>query len=199
MPGKIILVRHGSTKLNKDSAGDSNERIRGWADVPLDDKGEQQAHAVAKKICNNYHVDCINSSPLSRAYNTARTIAKELDISKIYKTIDLTPWHLGDMTGQKVSDIVSVMKNYVDNESKSVPGGEPFAIFRRRFLSFLHGQIKEAVLDNLIIVLVTHTRDCQLARAWIAAGCPNDLSIDNKVMDDYSGEVSPGGLFVIQL
>ena len=197
--GKILLVRHGSTKLNKDSAGDSNERIRGWADVPLDDKGEAQAKAAADLIASKFKPNCIYSSPLVRAYITARDIAKATGVKEIYKTLDLTPWHLGDMTGQKVADIIPEMKAHIINESKSVPGGEPFSIFRRRFLGFLKDQISEARKDDLQIVLVCHTRNCQLARAWIANDCPDDLSIDKKVMDDYSGEISPGGIFVLEL
>ena len=196
---KIILVRHGETKLNAKSHGDSNERIRGWADIPLDRNGIRQADDVAKYIAANFDIKEIYSSPLIRAVVTAQTIAKDTNVSHIYKTIDLTPWNLGDMTGQKVSDIISIMKNYVIHEEKSVPNGEPFSIFRRRFLSFLKDKINEAKADNCNIVLVAHTRNCQLARAWIAAGEKEDLSIDHKTMDNYDHETLPGGVFILDI
>ena len=50
---KIILIRHGSTKLNSESGNTSPDKIRGWQDVPLDDRGVQESHEAAKELDGN--------------------------------------------------------------------------------------------------------------------------------------------------
>jgi broad specificity phosphatase PhoE len=192
----IILVRHGSTALNAKSHGDSSERIRGWADIPLDSEGKKEAERIAKNISSNYQPQEIHSSPLIRALETANSIADACHLS-VEKTTDLLPWNLGDFTGQRVSLILKEMKYYVSHPERQVPGGEPFDVFKKRFLIFLKAEIHEAFAKKWRIVLVSHTRDCQVAKAWIAAGCPDDFSIDDKTMDDYSNETVPGGFLII--
>ena len=65
--GKLILIRHGHTPLNGHG---SEERLRSWLDVPLDEQGLQEAAETAEKIAN-YRVTAIFSSDLRRARQTA--------------------------------------------------------------------------------------------------------------------------------
>lgn len=197
MNGRILLVRHGETKLNAKSSGDSTERIRGWADVPLDEAGTKAAQELGKSL-SKMKIDKIYSSPLIRAYQTALDIGKYQHLVPV-KTMALMPWHLGDWTGVKVSDIIDKMKKLVAEGNKAAPGGEPFNIFRDRFLSYLSLRMKEAQQDKSTICLVAHTRNCQCAKAWLAAGEPEDCHIDLKTMDDYSNEVAPGSYMEIQV
>ncbi len=67
-PTKLVLVRHGQTGWNVRGL------LQGDADVPLDDTGRAQARALARAIADR-RVDAVYSSPLSRALETARTIA----------------------------------------------------------------------------------------------------------------------------
>ena len=66
---KIILVRHGETDWNLEG------RLIGQKDVPLNDKGREQAELLRIKLAN-IEFDCCYSSPLSRAKETARIICK---------------------------------------------------------------------------------------------------------------------------
>ena len=71
----VILVRHGQTEWNR------VERFRGWADVPLNETGIQQADKTAERISYQWQPVAIFSSPLSRAIKTAEAIGKATGLS----------------------------------------------------------------------------------------------------------------------
>ena len=66
---EVVLVRHGETDWNSDG------RLMGQKDVPLNDKGREQAEVLRNKLAN-MSFDCCYSSPLSRAKETAEIICK---------------------------------------------------------------------------------------------------------------------------
>lgn len=63
----IYFVRHGQTYLNR------YNRMQGWSDAPLTDKGIEDAKRAGKELAK-IHFDYIFSSDLSRAVNTARLL-----------------------------------------------------------------------------------------------------------------------------
>lgn len=66
---KLILVRHGETVAN------SKRIFQGQFDSPLTELGKEQAKKVASRL-KDEKFDYIYSSPLSRALDTAKEIAK---------------------------------------------------------------------------------------------------------------------------
>lgn len=65
---RIILVRHGETKWNAQGAA------QGWTDIPLNDEGKDQARVLSDKL-SEIPIQCVYSSSLSRATETAQIIA----------------------------------------------------------------------------------------------------------------------------
>lgn len=65
----LLLVRHGETDWNL------SQRFQGQSDVPLNEKGHQQAAAIARRLANE-EIHAIYASDLSRAWDTAEAIAK---------------------------------------------------------------------------------------------------------------------------
>ena len=65
----VIFVRHGETEMNKDG-----DKIRGWRDIALDEKGQEQAEKTARKLSKE-NADYILSSDLIRTHQTAQKIA----------------------------------------------------------------------------------------------------------------------------
>ena len=63
----IYIVRHGETDWNIGS------RMQGHTDIPLNAKGREQARKIASHL-KEIHLDIMYTSPLSRAYETARII-----------------------------------------------------------------------------------------------------------------------------
>lgn len=71
---KIYLVRHGESQWNV------LKRIQGQQDIPLTDKGNQQAHQIGNRLLDK-NIDFIYSSDLERAYDTATIIGEKLQIN----------------------------------------------------------------------------------------------------------------------
>lgn len=71
---KLLLVRHGRSAWNTEG------RIQGQADIPLDEIGWQQAQRVAERL-KVEPIDAIYSSPLQRARVTAEMLADKLNLS----------------------------------------------------------------------------------------------------------------------
>ena len=71
---RFILVRHGQTEWNR------VERVRGRADLSLDETGKRQAEAAALRP-KGEQIAAIYSSPLRRALQTAEPIAKQLKLT----------------------------------------------------------------------------------------------------------------------
>lgn len=72
-PIVICLVRHGETVWNRE------QRLQGHQDIPLTDKGREQARAVARRLSTEPW-DLVYSSDLSRARETAEIIAKHCGV-----------------------------------------------------------------------------------------------------------------------
>jgi broad specificity phosphatase PhoE len=88
----IFLVRHGQTEWNKSLV------FRGRKDVPLSEEGKMEASLTGKFFLRR-SVYRIFTSPLSRAVDTATSIAKE---SQCAVTVieGLTDVHYGDWEGK---------------------------------------------------------------------------------------------------
>ena len=191
MGGHVVLVRHGKTELN--SGGESAERIRGWQDVDLDSTGRHEAVRLGQEF-KGKPVASIYCSPLSRALETALAIQKTTG-APLHKDFALMPWHLGEMTNQPVKQVIPLMNWHVENENEPVKQGEPFAMYRRRFLGFLKRKCDEAVRlpEGDFILLVTHSRGLQVTKSWLKSGAPDDLHVDVDRMLDYRDESPTGG------
>jgi probable phosphoglycerate mutase len=199
----LVLVRHGETAYNRKAAGggESAERIRGWKDVPLDAVGRTQAKDLAARIAKGHDVAAVWSSPLSRAYVTAEHIATACGTAQPQYDTALKPWHLGDYTGQKVSDVLPAMQRLATKscDHEKAPGGESFRSFLDRFLGALINHLFMAGKARKTHLLVTHTRNIQAAKAWIAAGAHSDLDYDEDTMNDYSQETPTAGELVLEV
>jgi broad specificity phosphatase PhoE len=68
---KLYYIRHGLTEMNVQG------RWAGHIETPLTDVGRAQAKA-AGQVAKKHEIDLIVASPLSRALETARIIAKEI-------------------------------------------------------------------------------------------------------------------------
>src|SRR5258706_1509368 len=189
----LYIVRHGETKLNNDT-DTSQDRIRGWADVPLTDQGRKEAKVAANKL-KQYDIEMIFCSDLSRAKETAEIIGKELGIKPI-STKELRPWNLGELTGTTTKDALPKIAEYVRKKAnKKVPDGESFDDFSDRFFNGLHEIVEKA--DGKKLCVVTHHRDERILKAWVDAGCPADHKID---LDTFLQKGDPpGGVIVLKI
>ena len=71
---KLVLVRHGESQWNREN------RFTGWVDVPLSDKGIEEARAAAQMIAaEGLTFDLAFTSVLKRAIKTLWIILEDLD------------------------------------------------------------------------------------------------------------------------
>jgi len=122
---RFFLVRHGETEWNK------VRRIQGVSDIPLNDTGREQAHAVAE-ILSAHSFDAIVSSPLSRARDTARIIAERLGMSDPAIVERLIERNYGDAEGSHGQDL-----DYLYPPGTEIPGREPREAVTARALAAL--------------------------------------------------------------
>lgn len=97
---KIYLARHGQDTDN--IAGILNGR----RDEPLTKKGIEQAHEIADNIKEiGISFDVVYSSPLQRAFETAKIISETTNSPAPEKESLLIERDFGIMTGQNISDV----------------------------------------------------------------------------------------------
>ncbi len=71
---KLVLVRHGESQWNQEN------RFTGWVDVPLSEKGIEEARAAAKMIAaEGLGFDVAYTSVLKRAIKTLWIVLEDLD------------------------------------------------------------------------------------------------------------------------
>jgi broad specificity phosphatase PhoE len=182
----IYVVRHGKTALN--AGQNSEDRIRGWVDVPLDQSGLRQAEHDGE-ILKGLGIKEIHSSDLSRAETTASIIAERLGIDAVHASKNFRPWNLGELQGKASKDAQPVLQAYVKEGHKTVPEGECFLDFAYRFLPAFKKLLHRSEILGKPLLLCTHYRGVKLLEAWIA-GKNDDIDLPTFFKDDVqTGEI----------
>jgi broad specificity phosphatase PhoE len=152
---RIILVRHGQTAWNVGSG--AGERFRGRVDLPLDDAGLAQAHALAQRLADRPIV-AIYSSPLKRAMETARPTAQQLGlpVQPLPGIIDI---NYGDWQGLSPAEVAQthpdLYPRWLETPHRvKFPNGESLRQVRLRGMAAL----KDASTrhEGQVILLVAH-------------------------------------------
>lgn len=127
---KLYLVRHG------ESTGNITRTFCGHTDVELTPNGVYQAQNMAK-LFNNIDVERIYSSPLKRAYNTAKEISKIKNMDIIVNDL-LKERNFGDFEGLCWDEIES---RFPEDSKKSIARGV--------WYEYKNGESMEDVLDRV--------------------------------------------------
>jgi len=147
----IFLIRHGQTQWNL------KKLFRGWVDIALSPVGIRQAEATAK-VLSGFNIDAVYSSPLSRARQTARIIARPhgLGIACLDGLKDLNFGHWQGLPHQKVrKQWPEIYGKWLRKPHKiRIPGGETLDEVRRRSRSALDQILTRH--DNGTVAVVSH-------------------------------------------
>ncbi|AFK17929.1 histidine phosphatase family protein [Haloferax mediterranei ATCC 33500] len=157
----LLLVRHGETTWNR--AG----RVQGWAPVSLTERGQSQASALARHVADSYEIDRLISSDIERAQETARPIARELDIEPV-----LDPsWRerdVGSFQGLEFDELTARYPQYSLSAVGSPaarerpPSGESLVEVRRRVLN-AHEGLADSLSSDETVLVVTHGAPIRLS------------------------------------
>ncbi|MGO9139520.1 MAG: histidine phosphatase family protein [Syntrophales bacterium] len=144
---KLILVRHGETLSNREN------RVQGTTDLELSDYGRIQADMLAESL-KGEPIERIVSSPLRRAYETAKAISR-FHNAKIEANRDLQEMNHGDFENLTIKELrekhISILRQW-ENDPASVvmPNGESLPDLQRRAWGAIEGIAETA--RNAIVV-----------------------------------------------
>ncbi len=119
---RILLVRHAETDWNH------TRRFQGRSDLPLNQKGRDQAHALALALKDEF-LAAIYSSPLARAMETAHLIKVFHPSVPLFQEEGLVEMDLGELEGMDgarwAEQYPDFRKAWLENPALvSMPGGE---------------------------------------------------------------------------
>jgi phosphoserine phosphatase len=132
---RVLLIRHGQTVWNRE------ERIRGQADIDLDEVGRQQAEATARAVAERWSLAAVYASPLKRTRQTAAPIAR-LQGCEAQPHPGLLDMSFGDLQGLNGDELLQrypqVARAWIEEPHKvEFPAGESLAIVRQRAMAGL--------------------------------------------------------------
>ncbi len=159
MKKTFYIFRHGETDYN------TQKRMQGWMDVPLNANGVAQAQALAQKL-SGIKFDVVYSSSLSRALDTARAVVGD---QQIIQNGDLREWNMGDFCGHVVKltdspadtpidmsgDVIYAPFALLSNDDYVPPNGESYNMFIARVCKAILDIAKNS--DGKTIAIATHT------------------------------------------
>lgn len=97
MKTRVFLIRHGETEYNVQG------RFQGSKDINLTESGIAQAHQLKERFQNKF--DYIFSSPLTRAYETAKVLAS-VNNTEVVIVDNLREINFGEWEGLTAKEVV---------------------------------------------------------------------------------------------
>lgn len=172
---KIYLTRHGETEWNRQC------RFQGHKNSDLTDKGILAAELLAERI-EEIDLDCIISSPLMRAYNTAQIVKGSKNID-IIKHDGLKEINLGDFEGMSYMQIKEESPEILESIERDpfnnrYPNGENLKEFYNRVTSAFKEIIDRC--RNKTVLIVAHGGTLKCIEAYIKGF---------KISNDWIGNV----------
>ncbi len=144
---RICFIRHGETNWNSQSL------IQGIIDNPLNDNGIKQAENLATELLKTkIKWEVVFSSPLARALDTAKIVAKKIDyLSEIIIDNDIIERDFGKIEGMKLSDQIY---DLIILESESTL--EKVESLKKRIIRFLKKIYQKYQNKNVLVFTHSH-------------------------------------------
>ncbi|MGZ3494810.1 MAG: histidine phosphatase family protein [Thermodesulfobacteriota bacterium] len=150
---RILLIRHGETDWNR------LHRFQGRSDLPLNQKGRDQARALALGL-KDQSLTAIYSSPLARAVETADLIKVFHPSVPLFKEEGLVEMDLGEFEGIEAGHWVVEHSDFLKSwretpASIRMPGGENLQEVQARAISTLE-RIAKLYPTESTLLLCSH-------------------------------------------
>ena len=171
---KILFIRHGQTDWN------IQERVQGSSDIPLNETGIKQAHAV-KEMLKKHSFDEVIVSPLERARHTASIVcegrAVEMIIDRRIAERDFGKYEVVSYR-QDTEYYKKVWSLDMNNQLETV---ESYIAFYGRVVDFLEEIIKKHY--GKTVLLVAHG-GVSIAVAHYFKGAPENGDYRSYLLDN---------------
>jgi len=159
---KIYYTRHGENTWN------ATNRVCGISDIPLNEKGIEQAHSLSEKIAANDDIDIIISSPLIRAKKTADIISKKINkpviVDKRFTEWDYGKYEGCDRYGSYEKEKPSFQKAKLEFGIRIGETGESLLQLAHRVYTAIEDVIKQ--YSNKNILIVAHGGVCRVIETY---------------------------------
>ncbi len=152
----VVLLRHGESQWNLEN------RFTGWTDVPLSEKGVEEARSAGEKL-KGYAFDHAFTSVLKRAIDTLDIVLDIIGQKNIPIDYDqaLNERHYGDLQGLNKAETA---KKYGDAQVKlwrrsfdvQPPNGESLKNTLERVLPYWEANILPCVLKGERLIIAAH-------------------------------------------
>ncbi|MBP3920996.1 MAG: histidine phosphatase family protein [Bacilli bacterium] len=162
----VYLIRHGQTDWNLE------KKTQGHTDIPLNQKGKEQARLVSRVI-SNYKIDKIYSSDLLRAKQTAEIINENFGLDIILDN-RLREINYGNLEGVPRPTLSPDVWDTFNNKPEKL-NAEPIVNVFNRIKSFF-----DELDYNENIVIVTHGGALRTIMYYIN----NKDNFDKKIYDE---------------
>jgi len=156
MAGLLVLVRHGESQWNKEN------RFTGWVDVPLTEKGREEAQRAGRQL-RDVRFDCAFTSKLQRARETLDIVLAENTgaAPPIESDEALNERHYGDLQGLNKAETA---RKYGDEQvhiwrrsfDVPPPGGESLKDTAARTLPYFDRVIVPLVKAGKNVLVAAH-------------------------------------------
>lgn len=173
----IYVLRHGETDWNLDG------KLQGRIDIELNEKGKRQAKKVKEKL-KGIKFDKVFSSPLKRAFETAKIITDE--------PIEIDDRIIERCKGQLEGKLKTEYENMLDfiNENEQKLGIESLSDLRGRIKNFFD-ELEEKYAGKNILV-VTHAEASIFIRCYFEGeskgGNYNNYKLQNCEILQYDNK-----------
>jgi broad specificity phosphatase PhoE len=140
-------MRHGETDANHKLI------VQGRMDNPLNEYGRLQAKRTAEYLIKNHErFDLVVSSPLKRAYETAKIMVDHFDFPKqVLINSQLTERNFGDYDGKQIDDTYARLV-----VSDTIPNMEKNADLENRVLTALQTLCESHPEKKILVVAHSH-------------------------------------------
>ncbi len=151
---ELYILRHGTTQWNKTA------RLQGRTDIPLDEEGIRLAKETGDALAD-VRFDAVYSSPLKRAYDTAKYVLKDRDLP-IQVDERLIEVSFGDLEGMSQQNNGSRKKQDMDSLKFDIstfhapPNGESMQHLLDRTHSFYEDVIHDPKLKGKRVLVSMH-------------------------------------------
>lgn len=152
---KLILVRHGQSLWN------AEDRFTGWVDVPLTDKGREEAKLAGERL-KGTSFDVAYTSSLTRAQETLRIILETAEVQvPIIRDQALNERHYGDLQGlnkARTAEKFGAEQVKIWRRSYDIPppNGEALKDTAQRTLPFFERAILGDIALGKSVLVVAH-------------------------------------------
>tara|TARA_B100001057_G_scaffold434998_1_gene465022 strand:- start:1027 stop:1656 length:630 start_codon:yes stop_codon:yes gene_type:complete len=181
---KLVLLRHGQSQWNLEN------RFTGWRNVPLTEKGIQEAKNAGLLIKKNkIIIDKVFSSMLERANKTAEIAIKEAGINKLIdgqnikytKNQRLNERDYGDLVGLNKEETANKFgKEQVHIWRRSYdtppPNGESLKDVVTRVSPYFENVIEPLIIDNKNILIAAHGNSLRAILIKVGLYKPEEIS-----------------------